>query len=539
MARTATAQKIQNYPPPKYIPLGDLGTLGIIKDRPGHELPPEAFTDGNNIRFLNRNVRRILGHTQVYGTPLAPPDWIFEVPAVGQDFWLYGTKTNAYAYDGTHHDITRLGGSGIYGTARQWDWNFTIIGGVPILNNAVDDPQYWPTLNSAVHLANLPNWPAATQAKEIQAFGQYLVAINIISAGVAFPHMVWWSAKTPPGTIPPTWNPADATHDAGQEELTDIQGGEGLTGVMLGNFLVIYKRTSTHVMRFIGGQDVMGFEMILSTSGALTHRTACAIDKGSKHFVVSQDDALEHQGYRLSAKSVLNEREREFLFNDIDSTNFVSAFSFDNAPQREAWFCYPSGGNTIPNKVLIYNYQFNTIQFRDFDGLYADVGNVLGGTQNTWNQAAFPWNTDANPWGFPGRRGLIYSSPGKNKLYQLDSGLAFDTAAPVCFIERQGLAIIGRDQKGNPIVDYNSRKLLSRLWPKVQGTSILSIKTGAQEQIGGAVTWQPAQNFNPATQKYLDFVANGRLLAYNISSSDNNSWELQGLDIEVSVLGNL
>lgn len=536
MARAA--QRRMPFKLPTYIPLDNLGTLGIIKDRPGHLLPPEAFTDGNNIRFQNRNVRRIGGHFQVYGTPIAGPDWIFEVPALGQDFWLYGTKTAAYVYDGAHHTITRAVG-GAYGAGNQWDWGFTIIGGVPILNDQIDIPQYWPVLNPSTTLANLPNWPASTIAKTVVAFGQYLVALNIVSGGISSPQMVWWSAKTPLGTIPPTWDPADATHDAGRIELTDIHGGENLTGELLGNSLIIYKRMSTHKMTFIGGQDTMGFELLLSTSGALTARSVCSVEKGQRHFVVSQDDALFHYGYRNTSKSVLNEREREFLFADMDAVNFVSAFAFENIPQREAWFAYPSNGNLLPNKALIWNYQFDTIQFRDFNGLYANVGNIVGATQNTWNQATFSWASDPNPWAFTGRRGFIFSSPGQSKLYQLDNGLAFDLSAPVAFVERQGLAIIGKDRTGQPIVDYNNRKLLSRLWPQIQGTSILSIKTGAQEQIGGSVTWQPAQNFNPATQKYLDFEANGRLLAYNITSTDNNPWELQGLGLEVSVLGSL
>jgi hypothetical protein len=534
----AMAKRKNPFPSPQYIPLDDLGTIGIIKDRPGHLLPPEAFTDGNNIRFLNRNVRRIGGHIQVYGTPLGGPDWVFEVPALGQDFWLYGTQTAAFVYDGTHHTITRAVG-GAYATGHKWDWGFTILGGIPILNNQIDIPQYWPVLNPSTTLANLTNWPASTIAKTVVAFGQYLVAMNIVSSGVSSPQMVWWSARAPLGAVPPTWDPSDAVHDAGQIQLTDIHGGEIQTGDLLGNSLIIYKRMSTHKMTFTGGQDVMSFELIFATSGALTSRSAIAVDKGQRHFVVSQDDALYHYGYRNTAKSILNEREREFLFNDIDAVNFVSAYAFENDPQREAWFAYPSNGNVIPNKVMIWNYQFDTIQFRDFDGLYTDVGNIVGATQNTWNQATFSWASDPNPWAFTGRRGFIYASPGKNKLYQLDNGLAFDGVAPIAFVERQGLAIIGKDRKGQPIVDYNNRKLLSRVWPKVQGTSILAIKVGAQEQVGGSVTWQNSQNFNPATQKYLDFEANGRLLAYNITSTDNNPWELQGFDLEVSVLGNL
>ena len=546
MARRGAArqQAMPVFAPAQTIPIGNLGTVGIIKDRPGHTLPPEAFTDGNNVRFQNRNVQRILGHLQVYGTPLAAPDWVFDVPATaGLNFWLYGTKTAAYVYDNAHHTITRAAGA--YATANQWDWNFGILGGVPILNNGIDIPQYWPTLASSTLLANLSNWPASTTAKVVKPFGKYLVALNIITGGVASPHMVWWSAAALPGTIPATWDPTDATHDAGQIQLTDIEGGEIQTALMLGNFLVIYKRMSTHLMSFVGGQDIMGFQMILATSGALTPRSVCAVKFGMLHFVVTQDDVITHMGYRLSAQSIVQEREKVFLFSDIDSVNYVSAFAFDNVAQREAWFCYPSNGNVLPNKVMIWNYQYNTIQFRDFNGLYADLGLVNQQTFNTWNQATFSWSSDSNPWAFPGRRGIIFSSPSASKLYLLDNTYTFDGTNPTAFVERQGLAIIGKDRQGQPIVDYNRRKLLSRIWPKVVGSSILAIKCGAQEQVGGPVVWGPTNLFNPQTQKFLDTGAagasppSGRLLAYNITSTDANSWELQGIDFEVSDVGHL
>lgn len=552
MARQRAQQQVID--PKMPIPINNLGVIGIVKDRPGHTLPPEAWTDGNNIRFQNRNVRRILGHMQVYGAPLAAPDWIFDVPGgSGTTFWLYGTQTNAYVWDGAHHTITR--GAGVYGAVNQWDWNFCILGGIPILNNNFDVPQYWPALSSGTLLANLTAWGTvggstpATTAKIIKNFGLYLVAMNITIGGVNNPHMVWWSAQALPGSLPVTWDYTDPTHDAGQTFLTDVEGGEILSGLMLGNFFVIYKRMSTQIMSFVGGQDTMAFQMLFPTSGVLTPRSVCTIDKGMKHFVVTQDDAITHLGYSLSAQSVLQERERDFLFGDMDPTNLVSAFAFDNLSQFEAWFCYPSSGNVIPNKVMIYNYRFNTIQFRDFNGLYADLGLVNSQVLRTWTTAnGLQWSSDTGPWQLAGGRGIVFSSPHQaaGLLYQLDSGYAFDQVAPVAFVERQGLAIIGRDRTGQPIVDYHHRKQISRVWPKVVGTSILAIKVGAQEQTNGPITWGPTVNFNPQTQFFVDtgdpntgFMPSGRLNAINFTSTDNNAWELQGYDIDVSVLGEM
>lgn len=517
------------------IEIHNVGAVGIVKDAPAHTLPPEAWSDGQNFRFIDKQAYRMLGHTQVFGTPSVIPGFVFNVPGATSTFWLYGSKAAVYGYDaGVHTDITRAAGA--YTAVEYRDWNYALLAGVPILNNGADVPQYWPTLSLATDLANLTNWPAALRAKVIRNYGRFLVALNLTESGTALAHAVQWSHPADPGSIPSSWDTTDATKDAGRTHLTDTHGGVLLDGLLLGNQLVLYKEESTHLMRFIGGQDIMGFDLLLN-SGVLNTHCAALIDSGKRHFVVTPDDVLVHSGTR-DVVYPLEGKDKRYLFNDIDATNYLNAFAFDNPAYEEAWFAYPTSGQTYPNKALVWNYRRDLVMFRDFEGLRADPGNYTDSLGTTWNATTGSWDAQTSQWATPGRRRIIVASPGSTKLFALDNGYAFGSSVSTAFLERTGLAIIGRDRQGAPKVDYGRRKLVRRIWPKLRGDATISVKVGAQEELDGALTYAAAKTFN-ASQKYLDFEVSGRLLAVHFSSQSDLSWQLEGYDLEVELLGTL
>jgi hypothetical protein len=522
------------------IELHNLGSLGVIKDLPAHTIPPEAWSDANNVRFQEGHVQKYKGHTQIFGTPTVTPGWGINVPAATQNYWIYTSKTKAYVFEGgIHTNITRqTAGVDVDYTASEFrQWNGGVLGGVPILNNGNDVPQYWPALVVSTKLANLVNWPSTLRAKVVRPFGPFLVALNITDGVSVFPHMYWWSHPADPGSVPVSWDYTDATKDAGRRELTDVDGGNILDALMLRNLLIVYKETSTHYVRFIGGNQKMGSDLLFSNSGILAPRCVTTADRGKKHFVVTQDDVIQHNGQE--AVSLLDRRMRKFLFTDIDTTNYVNAFCLHNPAQREAWFCYPPVGETFPKKVLVWNYDNNTLQFRDFAGTYGTPGTAQVGTGTAWDSLLNTWDEALTPWSLEGRRQLVLFDPNTTKIFKADDGETFAGTTFTAFVERLGLAVVGRDRTGQPKVNFTNRKLLKRIWPKITGNAKVNVRCGAQESLGGVVNWQPVQEFDPATQRYLDFTANGLLLCIRFESTSGLTWQLEGYDLEIEVLGRL
>ncbi len=529
------------------VSLHNVGMAGVVSDRPAHTLPPEMWSDARNMRFLNRQAVRMAGHTQVLGTPSVDPGFILNVPSGGNSLWVYGDTDHVYVNDaGVHTQITRAAGATPYTATNLWDWNTCFIGGIPIFNNGADIPQYWPTLSAATDLADLSNWgtypEANLRAKVMRSFGRFLIAMNTSDNTGNFPHRAIWSSQAGVASLPASWDVTDPIYDTGQVDLTDVHSGEIRDGLILGNQFYIYKELATHVMRYIGGANVMAFEPLLST-GIIAPRCVCLFDKGRRHFIATEDDVIMHSGTK-EVSSVVEARVRARLFTELNQNAKTTCFVFDNFIKSEVWFCYPSGSATLPDKALVFDYKANTISFRDWQGLSVSYGAITDAVAATWASVVGTWATYAGPWNTIGGKALVTGVPEDTKMYQLESGNAYGSLTVTSFLERTGLAVIGKDRQGEPKVDYSSRKQISRVWPKITGTgaSQVKVQVGKQEEIDGSVTWSLPKNFDPSV-RYLDFddedAVSGRLNAIRLESTVDLPWQCEGVDLELNVLGEM
>lgn len=521
----------------------NLSSIGVVKDRRPHMLPPEAWTDALNVKLVAEGLEMFKGHLAAIASPLGVPQFLFSVPGLNETAWVYCSTTRAYAYlSGVSSEITRTSaGSPVpYLTLVPHDWEGVLLGGLPILNNQVDPPQWWPTISGGTPLANLPNWPANTATKSLVAFGPYLVAMNITESGSQYGHMVWWSHKADPGTVPSSWDYTDPTVDAGRLELTDVIGGEIIDGLLLGNVLIIYKQYSTHMLQFVGGSDMFSPSLLLASSGILTSKCACSFNNGSQHFVVSANDVLVHAGTK-NADSIVDGSMRKALFSDMDSLNYVNSFVFDNPAYKEVWFAYPEAGATYPTKAAVWGYgnANKGWTFREFRGCCADRGRFYIASAGDWNSDGNQWDTDTELWSTPGTDRILFGDNSANKIYLLDEGTTFDGLVPTATIERTGLAIYGKDRQGQPKVDYRVRKLMTRVWPKLTGGQCM-VTVGGQENEQAPVVWGTPVLFDSTTAEFVDLdpPINGRLLAirFQLLTPDE---QFSGYDIEVVRTSNL
>src|SRR6056300_525089 len=91
------------------IPFDNVGSIGIIKDTPPYNLPQGAWSDGNNVRFLDNGVKKIAGYKEVMSTcPFAPYYIHPYLTTAGLYYWIaYGTADIAVYTGTTWIDITR------------------------------------------------------------------------------------------------------------------------------------------------------------------------------------------------------------------------------------------------------------------------------------------------------------------------------------------------------------------------------------------------------------------------------------------------
>src|SRR3972149_2481366 len=143
------------------IDINDIAKFGAVADIPSYQLPPEVWTLALNMRAHDTGMERLGGWAQGFGTPGVAPHFLMPISTTSQNFWLYTSLTKGYVFDGTNHvNITRqLAAVDVnYTVSAGRGWNGTILGGIPILNNGTDVPQFWATISPGTKLADLTNW---------------------------------------------------------------------------------------------------------------------------------------------------------------------------------------------------------------------------------------------------------------------------------------------------------------------------------------------------------------------------------------------
>jgi hypothetical protein len=428
------------------IDINDMASIGGVADTPPYMLPPEAWTQAVNIRAKDGGLERPLGWSSVFGTPTVAPHFLMPVMTTAVAYWIYTSLTKAYVYDGTTHtEITRLAGN--YTATNGYDWNGTNLGGIPILNNGADIPQFWSPIAAATKLLNLTNWNATTRAKVIRSFGPFLVAFNITDAGTSRPHLVRWSHPADPGSVPSSWDTADETKDTGDTELSDVNSGVIHDALPLGSIMYIYKENAVHKMRFVGGRKIMDFgdAAWLPTIGILAPRCVAVSGDGRKHVFASRDDLLWHDGNQV--RSILNRRQKRRLAADMDSQNFPSSFIFANPNFSEMIFVYPGTGLSFPDRGFFLQYgDGDEFCITDIDGItfrHAAAGPIENPSLELWSDNPSElWSDETGPWATQDRYRVVLAGTADTLLFKLDEGLQETELDSLVRFRGKGLSIL-------------------------------------------------------------------------------------------------
>lgn len=512
------------------IAVKNCGALGVIKDLSAHEMPIEAWTDALNVRFLDGYAYQFLGHGSVYNTPPVVPQFVMQVNVAGVRYWLFASAAKQYV-------VTNSGGSAVYTdithiTARAGvvnQWSGFVFGGIPILNtgDTATIPMYWDQ-NLANKFVDLTNWPANTYCKVLRQYKNFLIALNVTKAGVNYPFMVKWSSPAVPGSLPSTWNPADATNDAGEFDLAEGQDPI-IDGLGLKESLIVYKERSTYRIDYAGGQFVLIPKKVFGMSGILNRN--CAVDLDAFHFVVTGSDIIIHDGF--NATSILDKKARRFFFQNIDVTNRGLVFCFRNTFLNEVFVAYPSIGSSVCDRALVYNYVDKTVSFRSLPNVNhaADgpVDNTLGGT---WSQDNDPWDSDLTAWDGPDFtpdtvRVLMASA--SQKLYMLDASASFDGATPGAYLERRGLSFDAPERL----------KLIAGIRMRITGNigATVIVKIGASDDPYTDPVYMATMTHIIGTTVNCDCLVTGRYIAIRVESGTAYQWRLDSYSLDVSDAG--
>lgn len=512
------------------------GSVGVVMDLSAHELPPAAWTSANNIRFLDGYARQFFGHGPAYDLPTINPYHVMPVTISGARHWVYAGASKIYSVVisggvAVHTNRTRqTTGVDVNYTGVQNAWTSTSLSGIPILNpgNTTDVPQQW-DLGPTSRFQALSNWPANTYCKSIRAFKVFLIALNITKGATNYGYMVKWSSPADPGGVPATWDPADATNEAGEYDLAE--GGDYIIdGLQLRDSFLIYKEQSVWRMDYIGGNDVFRFSKVLGLSGAMNRN--CIVELDGFHFVLTGSDVVIHDGQ--SPVQVLDKVARRALFQDMDTVYNDRAFVFKNPFLNEVFVCYAAIGSTVPNKAMVWNYKDRTVSYREIPNLnhaaYGTIDNTLSGS---WASDSDSWDSDLTAWNGPDftpNTSRVLMASNDTQLFMLDASASFNGISPTSYLERRGLSM-GDDER---------LKTISGVRARITGSNggTVTIKIGGSNTDPYAEPeWTATMTHTIGQTISADGFASFRYPAIRFESGSASQWRLDSFDISLNGAG--
>ncbi len=534
--------------------LENLGKIGIMQDpilaadslssfEDSKDIPVEAWDTGYNVRFRNGVIENFLGYAQDFITPSVAPHYALAVNFSGSTYIYYANGTAIWRANGTTDtDVTRT--SGAYTGGSNPLWNGGVLGGVPIMNHSAmtDYPQQWDSATSK--MKDLDNWPANTYAKVIRPFKQFLIALNIIKSGTEYPYTIKTSHPADPGTVPTSWDETDATKDTIERPLSETPDIL-VDGLAMGDTFFIYKERTTWGMQYIGGQFVFRTWKIFDEFGALAQN--CAVNIPNGQLVVTRDDVIVHNG--SSWQSVITDRNKKYLFANIDPEYKEYVFASHDKKFNEVWICYPKLGNNSPYAydALVWNYKDNTWTRRILCGIrHIMIGQIPAVLDNSFDTGS-SGTIDSELGVFnlqqfqSVQEQMLISCPADTKFYINDSGQQDDGVNQEAYFERTGLGIVGRDREGNWKTDLTSVKQVNNIIPKIATDDpnlTFNVSIAEQMDQNDAVTWHTFA-YNPTTQEQIDCTIATRFfgIAFEAVPGSTSNWRFHGYDLLFEIIG--
>lgn len=456
-----------------------------------------AFIDFNAAGILtpcaNMNVRAAYNFTAVDGSMYS---------ILCTDGSVFAAQGDMSAFT----DITPA--SSLTGGAQDF-WEFTIVGGLPILTNGKDGIWKWPQPGSPlVPLLNAP------LAKNIGNCMNRLVCSNLVENGLYYPGRIRWS----PIGNPEMWT-IDSSKQSGRYDLVNYQSGidaQHNIVCQVGEGSNMYFFTERNLWACDFSQAIKRFVVtdpsfeIVSHRGAVTYRGG---KSGERIYAAEKSDSDIYR-FANGQKESIGISIRKDLFSNLNPLGLANFFSFASYAADEVWFCASMLSNTgAPDTAYVYNWALDNWTVLDCDFLCHSVfypppyvawtnagGQTVGwtnavGSTGQWEQGL----NDAIAQDIVGDAAghILNMDVGFNAL---DATLA---AQPIYGYIESGDMVLG---------DRSVTKMIEELFPDLLAqtqTNSLMIQVGVRDNLSRPLTWSPAVAFRIGTDDYSDLRSYG------------------------------
>lgn len=194
-------------------------------------------------------------------------------------------------------------------------------------------------------LAGASDVPLAQNFMTISDASRFVLAFgtNAIGDTELDPMLIRWSDQEDAAN----WTPS-ATNQAGDVRLS--HGSQIVTAMQVRQEIVVWTDSSLYSLQYLGPPYVWGSQL-LGDNISITGPNAAALASGVA-FWMGVDKFYMYDGSVKTLRCDL----RQFVFEDINKSQFDQVFASTNEGFNEVWWFYCSGDSTVVDTYVTYNY---------------------------------------------------------------------------------------------------------------------------------------------------------------------------------------
>ena len=415
-----------------------------------------------------------------------------------------GDASKLYLLSGTTwNDVSRTSG-GVYAPGGDNLWRFTQFGTLAIAVNGVDVPQKF-------DLASGTNWTALAGSPPVGTFIATVRDFVLMGKIGSAPQRVQWSGIN----NAELWGSIATS----QADLQDLPDGGNVTGLVGGEYGLIFQETSVRRMSYEGPPIVFRIDKIANDIGAsVAGSVAGLIDMA---FFCHKSGFYMVQGGQTITPIGRGKIDRTF-WAEFDETNHFRASSAIDPVRGLYVFAYPANGSGgTPNRLLIYNWRTErwsraVLSCELVFGGVSQQAYTLEGLDAFGNLETLPYSLDSSYW----------TGPLSLLLF------AFDTTHRSGSFS--GPALEAKVETGEfnpaagPAAGQGRRSVIRACRPLIDGGTP-TIEIGARETQQGGVSYGTPVGLTTAGLAPLN--SSGRYFRVRATQPAGSAWSnMQGID---------
>jgi hypothetical protein len=496
---------------------------GVNVDSMPAALGPEVYSGAHNMRSTGSGMTRADGEIAFTPTvPIAPKWGIIFTDNAAQMLLAAGDEGVWVTDGGAWVDVTPPTGWLAFESGTMTGG---LLNGFPVFSAPGMEPWYF----DGVIVKPLLGWQSGRQCVCLAPFNQHIFAGSLIDSNLDNEHLAWSDAATL-GGVPITWVPTTA-NQAGDMYL-GLGQGPILCMAPLAQNLMVYRVQGCYAVSYSGRPYIYTGRKVSGEVGAASQNTVAQL--AGSHAVMSPGDFVLWDG--TTWRSIGDGRVKRSIFAQISEEGLKRCHAYAVQSRNEIVFALALGNDLHCNTAYVWDLVRDRWSLRDLPLVTHTATGVIPqlAAPLTWENDAGTWEADTIPWDSPPqggyKPGAAGFSPSKVQVFTLDAGDSRDGGGRIqASVERTAL-VLGDEQ---------TVKLVSAIYPRVQGTAGQSIRVqvGAQMAGGDPVAWASPQDWVIGSSKRVDCSVQGRFVSVRFEGDGIAAWSVSGFGVEYQARG--